>query len=754
MNMRFCSESSWLKNRLFSLGFQLVLLNLACCLCLALPHGAASATTTSAGFGPYRWVWQASPTQLQIFRQRPAPLAPQLLLQTSPGNWLEARQSPLQIFEQRGSFQFESPVFKRCEQITLDRDFQTFSDSGIVLTGSWQEPGCEQTWRLKAQTSPEGHLQLGIELKGEGPLNQLVLRLQTQASENWFGGGEQFSTPRLNGHKLPIWVQENGIARGAMPLSSLIDTFSPGSAGHAHSSYISVPWLMSSGGRGLALENSEYSEWDLRQADQIALHLWSKQLNLRLLGAENPLALLKSYTAWAGRMPEPPDWADRGAWVGMQGGTAKVRAIWAKLQMRKTPLAAFWLQDWVGKRKTSIGSQLWWNWELNQEAYPGWQELIKDFKASDVRVLGYLNPFLVDIPNQNGLRRNLYAEARAQGFLLKDAHGAVLQVKNTDFSAGMLDLSHPDARAWFKQVVKSQVLGVGLSGWMADYGEALPLDAHLYSQEPALSAHNRYAEEWARLQNEILSDNPEAQALVFLRSGFTLSPRWAPLFWQGDQTVSWDGHDGLRSAVMGLISGGLSGFALNHSDAGGYTSVCQAGLGLCRSPELLMRWLEVNAWTSFLRSHEGNQPEAQAQFYSSPELLDFFDRQARIYTAWRFLRRQLFAQAQGQGAPIVRHLFLHYPDDAVAAQIHDQFMLGADLIVAPVLEPGARSRKLYLPPGPWVHLWSGQVYGLYQKGSWVEVSAPVGQAPVFVRRESILGPQLVQSLQAQGVIPL
>ncbi len=703
--------------------------------------------------GDYLVSWQSDRAQLEIARQRPA-LRPQVLLRSAPGqNWLQAEQRPLAVSEQRGSFRFQSQLVQRCQQLKVIEDVHLDASAQVwQLRGAWHEPGCEQTWQLKLNLSSEGHLRLAVVLS-PGPLQTLSLALQRDSAENWYGGGEQFSTPRLNGQNLPIWVQENGVARGAQPLSSLIDTFSPGSAGHAHSSYISVPWLMSSGGRGLALENSEYSEWDLRQADQITLRLWSKQLNLRLLGAENPLALLKSYTAWAGRMPEPPDWADRGAWVGMQGGTAKVRAIWAKLQLRKTPLAAFWLQDWVGKRKTSIGSQLWWNWELNQGQYPGWQELLKDLKASDVRVLGYLNPFLVDIPNQNGPRRNLYAEARAQGFLLKDVHGAVLQVKNTDFSAGMLDLSHPGARAWFKQVVKSQVLAIGLSGWMADYGEALPLDAHLYSQEPALSAHNRYAEEWARLQNEILSDNPEAQALVFLRSGFTLSPRWAPLFWQGDQTVSWDGHDGLRSAVMGLISGGLSGFALNHSDAGGYTSVCQAGLGLCRSPELLMRWLEVNAWTSFLRSHEGNQPEAQAQFYSSPELLDFFDRQARIYTAWRFLRRQLFAEAQEQGAPVVRHLFLHYPNDAVAAQIHDQFMLGADLIVAPVLEPGARSRKLYLPPGPWVHLWSGQVYGLYQKGSWVEVAAPVGQAPVFVRRESVLGPQLVQSLQAQGVIP-
>lgn len=704
----------------------------------------------SAVLGHYQLRWQAQPFQMQVLRSRSAPHSPQLVFQSMPGEWLQANQAPLQGFEQRGSFRFEAPVLKRCQQVQLQQTEQ--SPNQLIFSGGWQEAGCTQRWQLKANISPEGHLLWELALQGSGPLQQWALSLESSPVEHWFGGGQQFSFPRLNGQNLPVWVQENGIGRGAQPLSGLIDLFSPGSAGHPLSSYISVPWLFSQQGRGLVLENAEYSEWDLSRSERLTLRLWAPVMKLRLLGAESPLTLLRDYTAWAGRMPNPPDWADRGAWVGMQGGTERVRAVWEKLQAQKTPLAAFWLQDWVGKRKTSIGSQLWWNWELNHNHYPGWQALIQDLKQAKIRVLGYLNPFLVDVGEQ-GARRNLYAEAREQGYLLKDAHGAVLQVKNTDFSAGMLDLSHPGARAWFKQVVKEQVLGVGLSGWMADYGEALPLEAHLYSSEPAAEAHNRYVEEWARLQSEILAENPAAQALVFLRSGFTRSPRWAPLFWQGDQSVSWDGDDGLRSAVQGLISGGLSGFSLNHSDAGGYTSVCQAGMGLCRSPELLMRWLEANAWTPFLRTHEGNQPEAQAQFYSDPALLGFFDRQARIYTAWRFLRRQLFAEASQAGQPVVRHLFLHFPEDDQAAQIHDQFLLGPDLLVAPVLEPGARSRSLYLPPGPWIDLWSGKVYGLYQKGSWVTVPAPLGHSPVFVRRESALGPQLRQALQAQGVLP-
>jgi sulfoquinovosidase len=714
------------------------------------PSRSPEKQSISWSLGDYLIAFLPANGQLRVTDQRLSADLSQPVLQTSTGSdWLQGQFNPLNIKEQRGSYQIKSQTIQNCQAMRVDQVLKR--PESFVIKGAWREPNCEQSWQMTFKNTAEGHLHWEIELT-QGRLNQIALRLQKDVSEHWFGGGEQFTHTRLNDQLLPSWVQENGIGRGAQPLSTLVSLFSPGSAGHAQSSYISVPWLFSQSGRGFVLENSEYSEWDLRQSDSLELHVWSPKIKLRIVSENSPLKLLQSYTAWSGRMPVPPDWADQGAWVGMQGGSSKVKALWQQLKALKTPVAAFWLQDWVGKRKTQIGSQLWWNWELNQSQYPAWPELVAELNENQVRVLGYINPFLVETAGQQTqAKRNLYSEARQKGFLVKDAQGEVLQVKNTDFSAGMLDLSHLKAREWFKQVIKEQVISQGLSGWMADYGEALPVDAALNSAESALSYHNRYPEEWARLQREIIAENPAAELLVFLRSGFTRSPRWAQLFWLGDQSVSWDEYDGLRSAVRGLLSGGLSGFALNHSDAGGYTSVCSLGLGLCRSPELLQRWLEVNAWTSFLRTHEGNQPEQQAQFYSSPELLKSFDRQARIYTAWRFLRRELFVSAAREGLPVVRHLILHFPDDANVPMIQDQFMLGPDLMVAPVLEPGAVTRRLYLPAGPWVELWSGRSRGFYTHGGWVTVPAPLGQAPVFYRQGSKLGPALRAQLKALGI---
>jgi alpha-glucosidase len=197
----------------------------------------------------------------------------------------------------------------------------------------------------------------------------------------------------------------------------------------------------------------------------------------------------------------------------------------------------------------------------------------------------------------------------------------------------------------------------------------------------------------------------------------------------------------------------MSGFSLNHSDIGGYTSVSHPLLGRHRSEELLKRWMELNAFTAIYRTHESNRPEENIQVYSSPEMLEQFEQFARVYRAWGFYRKQLVQEAAATGLPIVRHMFVHYPDDPNVYDIsYEQFMVGDEFIVAPVLDPGATRVKAYLPAGRWVHLWTGQVYSNPNAGQTVTVEAPIGQPCVFYREGSMVGAQFVANLRTEGVI--
>jgi len=267
---------------------------------------------------------------------------------------------------------------------------------------------------------------------------------------------------------------------------------------------------------------------------------------------------------------------------------------------------------------------------------------------------------------------------------------------------------------------------------------------------------------WARLSREVVEEMEAETAagapeyVFFMRSGFTRSPRWATLFWEGDQLVSWDRHDGIKSAVTGLLSSGLSGFAFNHSDIGGYTAVTNPLVSYHRSRELLMRWMELSAFTVVYRTHEGNQPESNVQFYTDEETWSQFDRMARVYRAWVSCRKRLVAEAAGTGLPVVRHLFLHYPDDPTVYDITwEEFLVGPELLAAPVLDPGRDEVEVYLPRGRWVHLWTGEVYGPSggEHGVRVTVPAPLSQPAVFYLEGSAAGEELVGNLEAEGLLP-
>jgi len=289
---------------------------------------------------------------------------------------------------------------------------------------------------------------------------------------------------------------------------------------------------------------------------------------------------------------------------------------------------------------------------------------------------------------------------------------------------------------------------------MADFGEALPYDAVLHSGEPASSFHNRYPEAWARLNREAIDATGRGGDFVFFtRSGYRSSPRYTTLQWLGDQLVTWDAYDGIKTAVIGLLSSGLSGFSFNHSDIGGYTTFSVPLLRYQRSRELLFRWMELNAFTTVYRTHEGNQPEANVQFYDDAETLAQFSRFAKVYKAWGFYRKQLVQEAARTGLPVVRPLFLHYPDDETTYTIsHQQFLVGADLLVAPVLESGRDAVAVYFPEGQWIHVWSGNSYGAPKAGLRETVSAPVGKPAVFYRVESEVGPRFMNELRRENLL--
>ena len=148
-------------------------------------------------------------------------------------------------------------------------------------------------------------------------------------------------------------------------------------------------------------------------------------------------------------------------------------------------------------------------------------------------------------------------------------------------------------------------------------------------------------------------------------------------------------------------------------------------------------------------------PEKNFQFYSDEETYAQFDRFSKVYVALSEYRQTLFEEAANLGWPVVRHPAMHFPDDQVFINLPDrriQFLLGDKFIVAPVVAKNIERRKVYLPAGRWINLWSNQLYDSSEKGRWYEVKAPVGEPPVFYRQGCAVGQDLRAKLIAAGVI--
>ena len=684
--------------------------------------------------------------------------APEVVLLASAINqpFLAAAASELLVEEHQGSFEVAENIEHACGSGSF-----AVTRSGhdkLLVNGSFKESreGCDELEFSLGFCQPQvGHLRFVLTVSDPN-YNVVTMRLASSKTEHIFGLGEQFPHQSLNlkGRVIPVLVQEGGVGRGHDVITPAMEIVSPGAGGNQNTTYYATPTYLTNTGQSLLLENSDYSVFDFTDDHNTEIRVFASAVTGRVFAGTTPLEQLERLTEYTGRMPALPEWVNQGAIVALARPLEQSSAIVQDLLYHDAAVAAIWNQTWSGVSKTFIGEQVLWNWVQNPHYHPGWDNYVAELAALDIRVMCYINPMFRDLPEDAGEVKNLFQEGLENGHYVRNQAGDSYLLEITAFEVGMLDLTNPKAVAWMKDIIKIEMMqNAGCSGWMADFAEALPFDAVLHSGISAAAYHNLYPVEWARLNREVVEETGTlGEVLFFNRSGHTQSPGAALLFWEGDQLTTWDHYDGLQSALLGLVGSGFSGIALNHSDTGGYTSLTMMGSAYGRSPELLKRWTEMNAFTAVLRTHEGNQPKQGAQVYSDDEAMSHFARFSRVYRELAGYRAQLFQEAESKGWPVVRHLAMHYPDDPQAWDIHDQFLLGREFLIAPIVEPcqDECEREVYLPEGQWTQLWSGAEFDAQAGGMSVTVPAPLGSPPVFYLSEGSAGPGLAAALTANG----
>ena len=533
--------------------------------------------------------------------------------------------------------------------------------------------------------------------------------------EDVYGGGERYRSLSLKGQKIPNLVTEHISMKTLLQKTLLPGPLYREKDNTFIGSYVPMPLFITKGARLICWDTDGSGESEF--GDEVfAFQFDSLPKQLILVKKNSYPDLSRCIAQLYPNRQYLPEWCNEGFLLGVQGGSSRVYEIAEKMLSHGVPLRAVWCQDWCGENITIMGKQVKWNFRADETLYPDLKGLIARLREKGVRFLAYLNPYLL----KDG---ELYNQCREKGWLITKQDGSIYHMKSTTFDAGMLDLTNPAVCSFVKEtLIKKNMLSLGISGWMSDFGEYLPMDCCLYEGDPQ-ELHNTWPLLWARLNREAVDEWGDPEVFFFSRSGYPGIQSYVPIMWNGDQHTDLTLDYGMPSIIPAALSLGMSGVTLCHSDIGGFFSFTR----IKRDRETLIRWMEMNCLSPMMRSHEALRPDKCAQPYEDG-VIEYTARLATLHVSLKDYIRAVIAEAQA-GIPAMRAPL--YMGEEIADDYC--YFLGEDLFVCPVIKKRARTRRVTLPAGTWCRLLTDETY---EGSSTLTLPTPLGTPIAFYRKGS------------------
>jgi alpha-D-xyloside xylohydrolase len=516
-------------------------------------------------------------------------------------------------------------------------------------------------------------------------------------------------------------------------------------------SQVQIPFYVSTRGYGFLWNNPAVGRVELAQNGTTWVAEASPQLDYWVTTAPDPKGILERYTAVTGRAPDFPTWA-LGFWqCKLRYDTQEnVLSVAREHKARGLPLDVMVIDffHW-----TRMG-----DWRFDPEAFPDPRAMIETLHAWGIAVVVSVWPTVA--PHSEN-----FATMRLEDLLVRSERGLVSGILIDDnrvegkTHAQYYDAFNPKARDFVWALCKRHYLELGVDGFWLDANEP-----EMYPMQPSnLRFHagngaavvNAYPLMQQRGFFEGLSAEGKPVALLS-RSAWAGSQRFGALVWSGDVRSSFEAFR--RQLVAGL-SMAMSGVPWWTTDIGGFHG------GDIADPnfrELLVRWFQWGAFCPVFRLHGFRQDSSQDPKHdfgrvsgADNEVWRFGEANFEILKTYLLMRERfkpyissLMGEASTTGLPPLRPLFLEFPEDPQAYGIDDSYLFGADLLVAPVLELGARRRSVYLPVGAvWTNAWTCE---RWIGGQWVDVAAPLEQIPLFVRNGAQV--PIIDASKGEGIL--
>jgi alpha-D-xyloside xylohydrolase len=482
-----------------------------------------------------------------------------------------------------------------------------------------------------------------------------------------YGLGERFGPLVKNGQVVDIWNADGGTG--------------------SEQAYKNVPFCVTNAGFGVFVNDPGRVSFEVASeaVDRLQFSVPGQSLEYMVIYGPEPKDVLRNYTALTGRPPALPAWS-YGLWLSTSFTTsydeATVTSFIEGMSERGLPLSVFhfdtfWMREFH-----------WCDFEWDPRTFPDPAGMLARLKARDLRICVWINPYIAQ-------QSALFDEGKAQGYLLRRRDGDVWQTDMWQPGMAVVDFTNPAARDWYASKLDG-LLAMGVDCFKSDFGERIPFDDDIeyFDGSDPVRMRNYYTYLYNQTVFELLRKRRgDGEAVLFARSATAGSQRF-PVHWGGDCDATFEA---MAQMLRGGLSLGMSGFGYWSHDIGGFEGTPDAAV--------YKRWIAFGLLSSHSRLHGSGS-------YRVPWL---FDEEAvdvlRTFTKLKMRLMPYLLGAAGQvtahGIPIMRAMALAFPRDPNCTYLDRQYMLGDDLLVAPVLAADGEV-SYYVPDGAWTHFLTGE----------------------------------------------
>ncbi|MFD2308157.1 alpha-xylosidase [Enterococcus termitis] len=520
-------------------------------------------------------------------------------------------------------------------------------------------------------------------------------QLSLGIDEQLYGLGERFTPFIKNGQTVDIWNEDGGTG--------------------SEQAYKNIPFYLSSNGYGVFVNHPEKVSFEMasENVSRAQFSVEGEALEYIIIYGPTPKEILEKYTNLTGKPALPPAWSF-GLWLSTSFTTdyseqTVMKFIDGMLE-RDIPLEVFHFDCFWMKAFE------WCNFKWDEELFPDPKGMLQRIHEKGINVCVWINPYI-------GQKSPLFEEGRKNGYFLKQADGNVWQWDMWQAGQGIVDFTNPEAVKWYQGYL-SELLDMGVDSFKTDFGERIPTDAVYYDGSDPEKAHNYYSYLYNEAVFSLLEEKRgKNEAVLFARSG-TVGSQKFPVHWGGDNLSE---YVSMTETLRGGLSFLLSGFGFWSHDIGGFEENASA--------DIYKRWTQFGLLSTHSRYH-GNI-EYRVPWNYDEEAVSVTRKFTKLKVQLMPYLYQQAVYTATTGIPMMRPVFMEYPEDRNSYFVDKQYFLGDNLLVAPVFtETGEVS--YYLPEGKWTQLLDHSFKAVDKHGQWQTEQHDYLSLPVWVKENTIL----------------